>query len=150
MDREHPEAEREMPQSLERASSRVYISELWKLAILIQHPSKFLLNCECLEGNRNTYYPKHTYAHDQAKKAKERKSPGKSPDGGKRRHLGESEERRREHVVRVSTFAHPSSLLPVVLDASNCFSSGFNQRLTTSVRWEAYVILVLEYRQVCT
>lgn len=83
MDREHPEAEREMPQSLERASSRVYISELWKLAILIQHPSKFLLNCECLEGNRNTYYPKHTYAHDQAKKAKERKRPGKSPDGGK-------------------------------------------------------------------
>lgn len=44
----------------------------------------------------------------------------------------------------------PYFLLTVVLDAVNFSSSGSNQRLTTSARLEVYVILVLEYRQVCT
>lgn len=52
--------------------------------------------------------------------------------------------------MHLLTFVHPYFLLSVVLDAFNFFSSGSNQRLTTSVQLEVYVILVLEYRQVCT
>lgn len=44
--------------------------------------------------------------------------------------------------MHLLTFAHPYFLLTVVLDVFNFFSSGPNQRLTTSVQLEVYVILV--------
>lgn len=152
MDREHPEAEREMPRGLEGLLKDI---RLWIMEIGDPYSASLKISAQLWVLGRKWKYllPEHTYAYDHAKKAKERKRLGKISLRRKKEKLGRvrgKERRQGDHVVPVSTFASPCSLLTVVLDASNCFSSGFNQRLTTSVRWEAYVILVLEYRQVCT
>lgn len=124
-----------------------WIMEIMEVEIFIKHHSKFLLNWKvmgkiCYSGN--------THPYDQAKKAKERKRLGKPPYWEKGSKRKENTWQERRDIVHLLTFVHPYFLLTVVLDAFNFYSSGSNQRLTASVQLEVYVILVLEYRQVCT
>lgn len=143
-DREHPATEREAigpGLSLNSGS--------WQYLLNTIQNSCSILNAWKAKGN--TCYPEDTYAYDQAKKTKERKSwkISSSEKGEIQMRKRKGKERSRRGTVHLFASALPRFLL-VVLDAFNFSSSGFNQQLTTSVRLEVDVIMVLEYRQICT
>ena len=110
-------AERERPQGLDPFGLDK-VSELWKWATLIQHHSKFLLSCECLEGNGNICYPEHTYMlMIQQRKPRREKDLESSPSREKRKtwtskRKGKTAERRiAVHVVFTSPVPASSPFL---------------------------------------
>lgn len=109
MDGEH--AETEMPQALEGLLKDI---RLWIMETGNPYLASFKMSAQLWVLGRKWEYllPEHTYAYDQAKKAKERKRPGKFPYGGKGRNLDEWEERR-DGREEATWCVYPPLLIPV-------------------------------------